>query len=230
VPPREARWASLLRGWGYATLLLDSFSERGLAEVCTTPSQLNQVQRVPDVYGALRVLATHPRIDPDRIFVMGWSHGGGVALEAATTWAARTFGAASGPRLRGAIAFYPACNITAPERREVGVPVRIHAGELDDGTLAAPCVRYVNALREGGADAEVTVHQGAQHAFDWPQQAGTLRTGLNLGACEISEASILGPVTVPRGCERRGWSFGYSPRATAAAEAAVREQLAALGR
>lgn len=162
LPPREARWASLLRGQDYATLLLDSFSERGIAEVCTTPSQLNQVQRVPDVYGALRVLATHPRVDPERIFVMGWSHGGGVALEAATAWAARTFGEQGGPRLRGAVAFYPNCNIDAPERREVSVPVRVHAGEQDDATLAEPCVRYVASLRQRGADAEIMVHSGAQ--------------------------------------------------------------------
>ena len=229
LPPREARWASLLRSWGYATFLLDSFSERGLSEVCTTPA-LSQVQRVPDVYGALHLLATHPRIDPEHIFVLGWSHGAGVALESATEWAVRTFGRVDGPRLRAAIAFYPGCNYETPERNRIALPIRIHSGELDDSTLAAPCVRYTEMLAAAGADAEIIVYPGAQHGFDWPRAPGGSPHALNFGNCLIREASIVGPISLQRGCERRGWSHGYSAGATAEAERRVRDQLHQLRR
>lgn len=59
----EAGWATVLREWGYATLVLDSFRGRGLTEVCTRSRALTGTQRIPDAYGALRILVTHPGID-----------------------------------------------------------------------------------------------------------------------------------------------------------------------
>ena len=55
----DARWAPVLREWGYATFVIDSLLGRGLKEVCTSGTTLTGTQRIPDVYGALRVLATH---------------------------------------------------------------------------------------------------------------------------------------------------------------------------
>ena len=58
--------AWVLREWGYATFVLDSFRGRGLLEVCTNAQTLIGTQRIPDAYGALRILVTHPRIDARR--------------------------------------------------------------------------------------------------------------------------------------------------------------------
>src|SRR5262245_52003920 len=63
----ERNWGAELRAAGYATFVLDSFGPRGLMEVCTNGRALVPLQRVPDAYGALRLLATHPAIDPRRI-------------------------------------------------------------------------------------------------------------------------------------------------------------------
>jgi dienelactone hydrolase len=59
---------------------------------------------IGDTYRALELLATHPRIDPARIGVMGFSKGGGVALYAAMTRFQRRHGPA-GAKFAHHIAF-----------------------------------------------------------------------------------------------------------------------------
>jgi len=72
----DRTWATVLRDWGYATFALDSFTGRKLREACSNARVLSGVQRIPDAYGALRLLATHPRVDARRAALMGFSHGG----------------------------------------------------------------------------------------------------------------------------------------------------------
>ena len=107
-------WASVLREWGYATFVVDSFRGRNLIEVCTNAPTLTGTQRIPDAYGALRILVTHPKIDPRRVALMGFSHGGIVTMGASTVWAKETF-APSGQPATAAIrrAFLSIVEITA---------------------------------------------------------------------------------------------------------------------
>ena len=72
VGPREDRWAAELRQAGIATFLLDSFTGRGIAFTAEDQSQLSSLAMIGDAYRALELLATHPRIDPARIAVMGF--------------------------------------------------------------------------------------------------------------------------------------------------------------
>jgi dienelactone hydrolase len=45
-------------------------------------------------------------------------------------------------------------------------PLLVLAGEADDWTPAAACVRMVAAMRERGADVAVVTYPGAHHYFD----------------------------------------------------------------
>ena len=110
----EKSWAWALRSWGYATLILDSLRARGLAEVCTNLRALFPTQRIPDAYGALRILATHPAIDRRRIGLMGFSHGAIMTMAASTVWARDTYAVPDQPTFRAFFAFYPACNAAYP--------------------------------------------------------------------------------------------------------------------
>ena len=80
VTPREDRWAEELLQAGAATFVLDSFTGRSIAMTAEDQSQLSSLAMIGDAYRALELLATHPRIDPARIAVMGFSKGGAVAL------------------------------------------------------------------------------------------------------------------------------------------------------
>src|SRR4029450_12574660 len=73
--------AELLRSWGYVALVVDSFSARGLKDVCgrNWPTQADAEKRAHDIDAALAWLATQQFADPAKLAFMGYSYGGGVA-------------------------------------------------------------------------------------------------------------------------------------------------------
>lgn len=225
----ERAWGAVLRAWGYASFVIDSFGARGVKEVCTRGGALTPTQRIPDAYGALRLLAAHPRIDPARIALMGFSHGGALTMGAATLWARETYAAAGGPSFRAFLSFYPNCNAEYPERERVSAPLRIHAGELDDWTPAASCVRLAESLRAGGQNVAITVYPGAHHAFDMARAQNFLPNVGNGSGCFPQLASILDPLLASTpGCARRGATVAGNPQAAAQARVNVQAQLAEL--
>jgi dienelactone hydrolase len=228
----EAGWVDPLTRAGYAAFVVDSFTGRGLREVCTSGRTLVSVQRIPDTYGALRILATHPRIDAARVALMGFSHGGGVTLGAATRWAKERYAPRAGAQFRAFLPFYPPCSSVYPERASISAPLRLHIGERDDWTPAAPCRDLVNDLKAAGYDAEMTVYPGAHHSFDNVGRPVTWLPNVdNAAGCTIRGESILGPVhnvTEVLGCLHKGATLGWSPAATEQARRNVLEQLGSL--
>ena len=229
----DTTWARLLREWGYATFMLDSFSGRRLREVCTNAFALNGIQRIPDVYGALRILATHPRIDAQRAVLMGFSHGGILTLGAATVWAKGTFAPAGRPAFRAFIAFYPYCNAAYGEREHMSAPLRIHVGGADDWTPPQPCIELAESLRASGHDVTVTVYPDARHGFDNPRFR--FRIYLpdvdNAARCTFRVPSIMGPLprqSEVRECLFKGATIGGNARALEDARRNLRAQLAEL--
>src|SRR5262249_33232293 len=76
---REGRWAERFTDMGVAGFVVDSFNPRGIKDTGSDQSQLSPAANVADALAALKLLATHPRIDPQRIGVIGFSRGGQVA-------------------------------------------------------------------------------------------------------------------------------------------------------
>jgi dienelactone hydrolase len=228
----ERGWVGPLNDAGYATFVIDSFTSRGFTEVCTQGRVLVPVQRIPDAYGALRILSTHPRIDAGRIALMGFSHGGSLTLGAATRWARQTYAGEGAPAFRLFLPFYPGCTARYPELLALSAPVRIHSGELDDWTPMIACRELVAEQRAAGQDAEITTYPGAHHSFDnvgrvvaWLSQVD------NGSACRPSSASILEPLLNGgelTSCARKGATVGGNPAATEQARRNVLGQLASL--
>src|SRR5712691_5687092 len=195
-------WVDALLGWKYATFVVDSLTGRGFREVCTQYLALPSEARVPDGYSALHLLATHPRIDPARIALMGFSHGAATTIMAAEAFAARRHTRSDGPRFRAFFAFYPRCLNAFQGGRTAG-PLRIHTGELDDWTPAWECVELAAMLKRGANDVEATVYPGAYRRLANVQNWATGR--LQYGA-----------------------TVGYSREATEAAREKVRAELTGL--
>jgi dienelactone hydrolase len=100
-------WSRRLQGWGYAALVLDSFSARGVATVCAPElqSHVSVQDRVADVLNAALYLRTLPKIDGSAIAVLGQSHGGSTAAMVTEQRYQREYPGL----LRAAVNYYGSC-------------------------------------------------------------------------------------------------------------------------
>src|SRR6202021_3638993 len=79
----DGDWAKRLNEIGIAAFVIDNFTGRGIEETATGRSRLSAIADAAGALAALRLLATHPAIDPKRIGVIGFSRGGSVAIDSA---------------------------------------------------------------------------------------------------------------------------------------------------
>ena len=80
---REHYYAQALNDAGVAAFIVDSFTGRGVRRTVADQTLVSGAQMEGDAFAALALLRSDPRIDPDRIGVMGVSKGGGATLNAA---------------------------------------------------------------------------------------------------------------------------------------------------
>jgi dienelactone hydrolase len=153
-------WSERLAAWGYAVLVVDSFTARGINNTCSGEA----APRVADAIGALAWLARQTFVDASRIAVMGFSAGGIATLSIAEARDFELFENEAEHSFKAAIAFYPACRSDNPMK----MPTLILTGELDDWTPAAAC-RATAARRTGGSAVELIVYPGTYHSFDSPR-------------------------------------------------------------
>jgi dienelactone hydrolase len=182
-------WTRTFNAMGVSTFTIDGFSGRGLTSVNTDQASLGRLNFILDIYGALALLAKHPRVDPDRVALMGFSRGGQAALYASLTRFNKLWNK-SGVQFAAYIPFYPDCATSYAGETDIAErPIRIFHGIPDDYNPVASCKPYIQRLRDAGRDVVLSEYPDAQHGFDTP---------LNLGAVIVST----GAQTV-RGCKIR---------------------------
>ncbi|BBK34748.1 dienelactone hydrolase [Stella humosa] len=180
------QWRQVLDGMGLAVLSLDSFAGRGLKEICSDFTRLSDRERLVDALAGLDWLASRPDILGGRIALIGFSHGGGIALDAAALPPRD-----AAPRgFRAAIAFYPACRLPRRQQAEYRVPLSILIGDADDWTPAAACRDLV--ARSRGLPIELEVYPEARHAFDVAGLAETLRPDVQNRNSPTGRGSVVG--------------------------------------
>ena len=166
IGQNHARMARHLAQAGYVTLLIDSFSSRGIRDACTRnwPSAADARERTRDIDAALAWLAARPDVAAERIAAIGYSYGGGVLLLHQMPPQDRP--AATDPRLRAAIAVYPDCALVEAPRPTVRAPLFMAMAERDDWTPVSQCTALLERVGDGRKLVETTIYPGAHHSFD----------------------------------------------------------------
>jgi dienelactone hydrolase len=146
---------------GFATYILDSFSARGLTadDICDGPKGREASEfRLDDLFNARDALQKHRKLDKNKFFVVGQSHGATVALWAAVNTANRE-------RFRAVTAFYPDCRALR-HGLKLKSPVIVFAGGKDDWTPAPLCEEAKKRERAPGEEIELINYPYAYHGFD----------------------------------------------------------------
>ncbi len=156
-------WARQLAAWGYVAILVDSFRPRGTPNVCNRGQLVPPSQQAADAFAAAAYLRTRSDVRPDRIGVIGFSHGGWAVLKAVLADAVAANG---GQPFVAGVAFYPGCD---PPTAPLATDTLILIGDADDWTPPQRCVRWHDTAQTNGHALSLTLYPGAYHGFDAPR-------------------------------------------------------------
>jgi dienelactone hydrolase len=159
-------WVRHFNAMGISTFVIDGFTGRGLTVVGPNQALLGRLNLIVDIYRSLDILAKHPRVDPERIVLMGFSRGGQAALYASLDRFQKLWNK-SGAQFAAYIPFYPDCSTTYATDTEIAArPIRIFHGTPDDYNPVASCKAYAARLMEAKRDVVLTEYPDSQHGFD----------------------------------------------------------------
>jgi dienelactone hydrolase len=165
----EGWHADAFRKAGFATLTYSSDAARRMREGGPASVAMSVwPSAVAEAYAAFRLLADHPRIDAQRIAIVGFSFGGEVAFLSAF----ERFRAALVPgqaRFAAHVAYYPAgvFGALAEPGAFTGAPILMLLGGKDDNLPVAKAQDYLAYARDSGfpPPIEVSIYPGGYHAW-----------------------------------------------------------------
>lgn len=192
VDGRGQFYAEALNAAGIATLEINMWKARNVKGGPDRPRHV--MDTMPDVWGAWKFLADHPRIDPAKIGMMGFSWGGISSMLAA-------FGVKpanmppdmAAARFAALAPFYPVCTLYLPGGRArefldsgkpTGATVLLHAGTKDDYEVDPMACQKVPA-EYPSLPLTVVMVEGATHGFDGRNATFTDRSAKNGRGAEI---------------------------------------------
>ncbi len=168
-------WPKQFNAAGMAVFVLDMFGPRGVQSTAEDQSSVPFVADVADSFAALRLLATHPRIDPKRIALMGFSRGGSATLRANVTRIIAAQRLPDGLRYAAFIPTYAGgCvgvfRLVVRSGVFTPAPMLFIHGDADDYTPIGPCLDYADKIDRAGTPVQFVTLAGARHKFDADDQ------------------------------------------------------------
>jgi dienelactone hydrolase len=233
--PNTDVWDRQFAEMGISTFAMDSFAGRGIVSTVVDQSQLGRLNMVLDVYRSLAVLAAHPRVDPTRIAVMGWSRGAQAALYSSVKRFQKMWNP-GGIEPAAYIPLYPPCNMTFVDDTDVSDhPIMMFHGIPDDWVPMAPCRGYLERLQQSSKNVKLIAFADTWHAFDFPNLpvTPTIAQNAQTTLCSLVEGPLgtmmntetKKPFTYSDSCVGRDPHLAYSAASTHATENAVKALL-----
>jgi dienelactone hydrolase len=159
------KWAATLSDWGVATLTVDSFGPRGVAATFADQSKLSGYADVADGLAALKVLGADPRIDRERIGVMGWSRGGSASLNT-TLETLRRIIIPDDLKFAAHVVFYGAAELQNRDRATDKSPILFFHGESDNYTHIGPVREFADWAQSQGSPVTFVSYPNTYREFD----------------------------------------------------------------
>ncbi len=230
-------WVHALNQAGIATLVVDTFSGRGITSTVQNQTLLHSLAMMVDGYRGLDLLAKHPRIDATKISIMGFSKGAVASVFSASTRFKTLYGSTA--KFASHIGLYTPCNTRFMGDSEVtGAPMRFFHGTSDDYVNVVPCRAFVAELKNKGVDATLTEFPNTQHGYDSPLAPEKLAvpTAQSTRNCQFVEKTKGELFNVQSGapfsytdpCVAVGAHVGHNPDSTAKTVKSVVEFLQSL--
>ena len=146
---------------GYVVLALDLYH----GKVTSIPSQARKLKRdlsldraIGDMKTALDYLACRADVDPKHIGSLGWSMGGGIALQLAI----------HEPRLAACVVNYGALPTNPADIEKINARTLGIFGALDRGILPNKVRAFEKRMNAGKKLVEIIIYDGAGYAFQNP--------------------------------------------------------------
>jgi dienelactone hydrolase len=185
-------WSGLLLGMGVATFVPDSFASRGVEKSELAQREVTPDMRVADAFASLMHFAADPRIDADRIGILGIGAGGTVAVNTAFKQPQRAL-TQRNRRFALHIALYPACDAQWQLIDPVGSPLHFILAGRGQLHLANRCEGYVERIVTAGGTATATTHPQGFYGFDsnWGRRSVGGLSSLNRCFFRITDEGVL---------------------------------------
>ncbi|MDB5813605.1 MAG: hypothetical protein JWN23_722 [Rhodocyclales bacterium] len=176
-------WARMFNDMGIATLVVDSFTPRGLTE--SNADRLTFPAGIVDSLRALKVLQQDPRIDANNIGIIGFSRGAMAAMDSSFERYRVGVLGADGGKFALHIVFYGGC---AQYAKTTDSPILNFAGTDDDFNNVDVCRKDAEILSAQGTKIELVVYEGALHGFDTDFPLQTMPMIQNFKNCQMLQS------------------------------------------
>ena len=212
-----ARWAEMLKAKGWASVVVDSHAPRGLTDhevwrlVCAGQLLMGS-ERAGDVLVSLADARRMPFVDPDRMVLIGASHGGWAIMDLLALDPPRRlpFNLAAPPKgpadplagVVGTILLYPYCGEANRAGRDGWgrpIPALFLLSADDRVAPAGRCIAIAERLAAEGVPVETRLFEGVTHGFDQEERSEFSTLAFDP---EATEAGAGGGCGLPRSGRR----------------------------
>ena len=131
-----------------------------------------------DAYKALDIMSKDPRIDKDKIILVGWSYGAMVVNNAHQQFFIDKIKPKN--EFQAFISYYPFCSLMKEDTKTSEKPLTILIGEKDRMCPFELCQDYMGIVKKSSPNSNIHIFEKSYHRFDF----NLLPKAVNIGRAE----------------------------------------------